>query len=127
MLLNYGRGRAEQFRVNPTFGSALNFVPPLFLIYLITLPVVWNITFLGRWQHVPAYYSLPLAFYALVSVLQGIALVPRSGFVRSLCAVQVIVLTHILYGFGFLRGLFTQLKKPGEKPATAVSLEILSP
>jgi len=30
MLLTYGRGRAEQFRVTPTFGSALNFVPPLF-------------------------------------------------------------------------------------------------
>ena len=29
--MTYGRGRAEQFRLHPTPGSALNFVPPLFL------------------------------------------------------------------------------------------------
>ena len=40
MLLNYGRGRAEQFRVNPTLGSAPNFVPPLFRVYLLALPVL---------------------------------------------------------------------------------------
>ena len=34
MLLNYGRGRAEQFRLHPTPGSALNFAPPLFCLYL---------------------------------------------------------------------------------------------
>jgi cellulose synthase/poly-beta-1,6-N-acetylglucosamine synthase-like glycosyltransferase len=127
MLLNYGRGRAEQFRVNPTVGSALNFVPPLFLVYLLTLAVVWNITFATRLKHVPGYYSLPLAFYALVLILQGIVLARHRGFVRSMCAVPLIVLTHLLYGVGFLRGLFTQLMKPGEKPTTAVSLEILSP
>src|SRR5207302_3883643 len=30
MLMTYGRGRAEQFRLHPTPGSILNFVPPLF-------------------------------------------------------------------------------------------------
>ena len=34
MLLTYGRGRAEQFRLHPTARSALNFVPPLFCLYL---------------------------------------------------------------------------------------------
>src|SRR5882724_3083942 len=37
MLLNYGRGRAEQFRLNPTLGSAPNFVPPLFCVYLLAV------------------------------------------------------------------------------------------
>jgi glycosyltransferase involved in cell wall biosynthesis len=32
MLFNYGRGRAEQFRLHPTPGSILNFVPPLFCL-----------------------------------------------------------------------------------------------
>ena len=31
MLMNYGRGRAEQFRLHPTPGSAMNFVPPVFV------------------------------------------------------------------------------------------------
>ena len=38
MLLNYGRGRAEQFRLHPTIGSAPNFVPPLFCLYLLAWP-----------------------------------------------------------------------------------------
>jgi len=37
MLRTYGRGRAEQFRSHPTPGSALNFVPPLFCLYLVVL------------------------------------------------------------------------------------------
>src|SRR6185503_133113 len=40
MLLTYGRGRAEQFRLHPTPGSALNFVPPLFVLYLALIPVL---------------------------------------------------------------------------------------
>ena len=43
MLMTYGRGRAEQFRVHPTFGSALNFVPPLFCVFLIALPFLGKI------------------------------------------------------------------------------------
>ena len=38
MLMNYGRGRAEQFRLTPTPGSILNFIPPAFCIYLVLLP-----------------------------------------------------------------------------------------
>jgi glycosyltransferase involved in cell wall biosynthesis len=38
MLLSYGRGRAEQFRLHPTLRSAPNFVPPLFCLYLVALP-----------------------------------------------------------------------------------------
>src|SRR5213075_1736262 len=37
MLKTYGRGRAEQFRLHPTPGSALNFAPPLFCLYLVLL------------------------------------------------------------------------------------------
>src|SRR5437588_3281188 len=34
MLLTYGRGRAEQFRLHPTFRSALSFAPPPFDLQL---------------------------------------------------------------------------------------------
>ena len=47
MLMTYGRGRAEQFRVHPTFGSALNFVPPLFCLYLLALPFLLALTPIG--------------------------------------------------------------------------------
>jgi len=58
MLMTYGRGRAEQFRRHPTPGSALNFAPPLFCLYLLALLPLWWLTPLGK-------LSLwPLAGYA---------------------------------------------------------------
>ncbi len=124
MLRTYGRGRAEQFRATPSFGSALNFVPPLFLVYLLTLPVVWALTFVPAaiWQR--DVYQLPLLIYGMAVLLQVIALIPSGGAVRGLCAMPLIVLTHLLYGFGFWHGLFTRLKPPGEKSTVPVQLEI---
>ena len=48
MLMTYGRGRAEQFRLHPTPGSALNFVPPLFCLYLLALPFLLLLTSAGE-------------------------------------------------------------------------------
>jgi len=118
MLVNYGRGRAEQFREFPTFGSALNFVPPGFVVYLLLyVPLRF---WLGNWARAP------LAVYALVVLLQGLALVPRGGVVRSLCALPLIFLTHVLYGLGFWWGLFTKLKLAGERSKEPVKVEIIS-
>jgi succinoglycan biosynthesis protein ExoA len=117
MLMTYGRGRAEQFRETPTLGSALNFVPPLFLVYLLLLiPVL-------KWKG--AIFLWPLIFYIAAVLIQG-AVLTRTGKIReSVQAIPLIVLTHILYGFGFWRGLFTTLKP--KSPSTAeVSLEVLS-
>lgn len=115
MLMTYGRGRAEQFRETPTLGSVMNFVPPGFLIYLLAL--VPLVIFLGAWT------LWPLALYSLLVWLQTLALMPRGGVARSLGASPLIVLTHILYGFGFWRGLFTKLKPPGERANVPVKLE----
>jgi succinoglycan biosynthesis protein ExoA len=115
MLLNYGRGRAEQFRVTPTFGSALNFVPPGFLVYLVALPAL--VMFGGRLSLVP------LALYALAVFLQTLVLLPPDCVVRSMGVLPLIVVTHVLYGFGFWHGLFTRLKAPGERSNVPVNLE----
>ncbi|MGH7951124.1 MAG: glycosyltransferase [Limisphaerales bacterium] len=115
MLMTYGRGRAEQFRAHPTFGSTLNFVPPLFCIYLVALP------FLGKIG------LAALGIYALAVLAQAIALMPRGGILRSLAAVPFIALTHLLYGLGFWRGLFTRLKAGGKRPEIPVTLETIEP
>jgi len=111
MLMTYGRGRAEQFREYPTFGSALNFAPPLFCVYLVVLP------FLG-WVGL-----IPLAFYALALLVQTAFLMARGGFVRSLCALPLMALSHLLYGIGFWTGLFTRLKPDGGRSDGPVTLE----
>ena len=127
MLLNYGRGRAEQFRLNPTWGSALNFVPPLFCLYLLLLPwlrlVIQSSTSKVQGSKLVV---LPLFAYALVVVAQTGYSAVRKGIGRSLAAMPLMVLTHLLYGLGFWRGLFTRLKKPGDRPATEVTLERIS-
>jgi succinoglycan biosynthesis protein ExoA len=121
MLQTYGRGRAEQFRVNPTFGSAMNFVPPIFLIYLVLLaPMIF------LWG--PLVLVL-LALYVLLVIGQVAAMASRGGIIPSLVAAPLILLTHVLYGFGFWRGLFTNLKHsadPPDRPRTNVELERLS-
>ena len=111
MLMTYGRGRAEQFRVLPTIGSAPNFVPPLFCVYLATF---WLFGWLG---------AVPLALYVLLVLLQTAALVPRGGLLRSLCAMPLLVFPHVFYGIGFWRGLFTKLNTAATRAATPVELE----
>ena len=116
MLMTYGRGRAEQFRLHPTPGSALNFVPPAFCVYLVgLLPVSWWVGWIA--------FS-PLALYALAVLLQAAALLAGGArFLPVLGAIPLIVLTHILYGFGFWKGLFTTLKPDGQRPEVKVVLE----
>jgi succinoglycan biosynthesis protein ExoA len=117
MLMTYGRGRAEQFRLHPTPGSALNFVPPLFCLYLVALPLLLALTSIGKWCLVP------LAFYVLAVLLQAMVLAAGGRVLQSVAAIPLIVATHILYGLGFWRGLFTTLKPRGQQPPPTVVLE----
>jgi hypothetical protein len=117
MLMTYGRGRAEQFRVHPTPGSVLNFVPPLFCVYLLTLPFLLALPSIGK------ACLLPLACYILAVLAQALVLALGGQLFQSLAAIPLIVLTHILYGLGFWRGLFTALRRPGQRAPGQVLLE----
>jgi len=119
MLFTYGRGRAEQFRLHPTPGSALNFVPPLFCVYLAAAPLLM-LTF-G-----PIVFA-PLVFYLLAVMAQTAFSTAAKGFFRSLLASPLLVASHVFYGLGFWRGLFTKLKPPGERPVIEVNLETVQP
>jgi cellulose synthase/poly-beta-1,6-N-acetylglucosamine synthase-like glycosyltransferase len=118
MLFTYGRGRAEQFRLHPTSGSALNFVPPLFCLYLVAAPLL--ALALG-----PIVFA-PLALYLLALMGQTAVSMVSKGFFHSLLAAPLLAAPHIFYGLGFWRGLFTRLKPPGKTPATEVNLETVS-
>ena len=117
MLMTYGRGRAEQFRLHPTPGSTLNFVPPVFCLYLVALPFVLVLTTLG------VICLVPLMLYAIAVLVQAVVLAVGGPVPQSLAAIPLIVLTHILYGLGFWRGLFTPLRPPGERPPGQVEVE----
>ena len=124
MLMNYGRGRAEQFRLHPTLGSAPNFVPPLFLLYLVLTPFL------------PPLLLAPLALYAAAVLVQALASVAAdvrrlrsnaecsqsllTSAATGVRVVPLIVVSHSFYGLGFWKGLFTrpQPKSPEQVPVT---------
>jgi succinoglycan biosynthesis protein ExoA len=127
MLRTYGRGRAEQFRLQPTPGSALNFVPPLFSLYLAGLAAL---EILGAGKIPPwllAGLALPLGFYLLAVFGQTAASIFSAGLIRAAAAVPLLVASHLFYGFGFWRGLFTKLNTGGNSPRPEVVLEKLTP
>jgi succinoglycan biosynthesis protein ExoA len=141
MLLNYGRGRAEQFRLHPTVHSAPNFVPPLFCLYLLALPILWMLPvpfqdnsptphhmakLMFLWLVARSYSLIPLGLYGMAMLAQATLLAAQGGVVRSLCAIPLTVLTHLGYGVGFARGLFTRLQSSPDRPKTQVVLETIS-
>ena len=127
MLITYGRGRAEQFRLNPTFGSALNFVPPLFCVYLLSLIILELLPLGNSVAPLKCFAAAPLAVYFLAIILQTLALMPAGGMVRSLLAMPLLVASHIFYGLGFWRGLFTKFNREGNDVAVEVILENIQP
>jgi hypothetical protein len=45
------------------------------------------------------------------------------GFLRGVLSMPLVIASHIFYGLGFWRGLFTKLRAPGDRPATDVQLD----
>ncbi len=122
MLMTYGRGRAEQFRLHPTAGSVLNFVPPAFVLYLVILLLVWIVRpSLGQ------LVALPLGLYAIALLGQTLLLIAGGGLSASLAAMPLMGLSHVLYGCGFWRGLFTRLQPAAKRAAVSVEIEIVKP
>jgi hypothetical protein len=112
MLVNYGRGRAEQVRLHPTWGSLPNFVPPFFLLYLVALPALGAISLFSL---------LPLPVYFVALLIQAIVLKTRLSWIPEVMA--LVFLSHILYGFGFLRGLFTRPKPVSARVSAEIHVE----
>jgi succinoglycan biosynthesis protein ExoA len=111
MLKTYGRGRAEQFRLHPTANSIANFVPPLFVVYLLALGFL------------PRFCLWPLAGYGVAVLLQALAVVPLKKLFWVPGVMGLIFLSHILYGIGFWRGCFTRPQSPTPALAAEIKLE----
>jgi succinoglycan biosynthesis protein ExoA len=128
MLRTYGRGRAEQFRSHPTWGSAPNFVPPVFCLYLVALLVFSVIPVSDSVAPFKLWSAAPLAIYGFAIVLQTLASIPDHGVIRSLLALPLLVASHVFYGLGFWSGLFTRFHKGRDHngPQIKVDLETIA-
>jgi len=111
MLMNYGRGRAEQVRLHPTLGSAPNFVPPVFCLFLLALPFLPPVCF---WV---------LALYGAAVFLQALAVLSSRKILWFPAIMALIFLSHVLYGLGFWRGCLTKPKPPAAAVSASVKLE----
>jgi succinoglycan biosynthesis protein ExoA len=111
MLFNYGRGRAEQFRVYPTIRSAPNFVPPLFCLFLALLPIL------------PRICCWMLAVYGVAVVSQALVVLPLKKLHWLPAFAGLILTSHLLYGLGFWRGCWKKLKPPSAATSAEVKLE----
>jgi hypothetical protein len=114
MLLFYGGGRAHQLRLHPTPTSLLNFIPPLFCLYLLAL---LGLPLVARWTAAWPGLLLPLAAYLLAVTAQTMVAV-RSQPAMALRVFPLIILTNLLYGVGFWRGLLSKIPAP---PATSLT------
>jgi succinoglycan biosynthesis protein ExoA len=113
MLMTYGRGRAEQVRLHPTLHSVPNLVPALFLLYLLATPFL------------PRVLLFPLPLYVLAVLIQALILLPPRKWLWSVHLMGLILMTHVFYGFGFLRGCFTKPRPPAKEISAEVKLEKL--
>ena len=138
MLKNYGRGRAEQFRLHPTSGSILNLAPPALVVYSIMAPFIFLISSLVHRAidrtDLFLLVNSPLPIYFLITFFSAIQTrrFPTSpgatddgGFYMGALRMQrLIMYCHYGYGEGFLRGLRTSLKPAEERPEIEVKLEV---
>jgi hypothetical protein len=111
MLLNYGRGRAEQFRLHPTIRSAPNFVPPLFCVYLALFPFLPEVLW---WGMVP---------YCVVLIVYTFAMLPWKKKHWFPIINLLTSLSHVFYGLGFWWGCLTKPKPPSAAVSEEVKLE----
>lgn len=110
-LFGYGRGRGRQTLIGGISGCAA-FVPPLFLIYLLSLPFL----------HDPVYY-LPLLCYFITAAFSAIYGCSRAGKTNLAPIVWCLyAVLHLAYGSGILWELLTYPVRKTEKPAGEVVL-----
>jgi len=120
MLLFYGGGRAHQFRLHPTVNSVVNFIPPLFCLYLLALPFLPLLAFSSN---LTTLLLLPLLLYALAVLVQTICVATRAKLWLAAWALPLMVLTNMLYGLGFWRGLIISIPPPPRAPESDIRFE----
>jgi hypothetical protein len=74
----------------------------------------------------PLFMLWPLVLYGAAIALQGIALlITRKRPVITLITLPLIVVTHVIYGLGFWRGLFTRPSPPPPSVRESIQLELV--
>jgi glycosyltransferase involved in cell wall biosynthesis len=116
-IFRYGQGRSEQFFISPNIPDLQNFVPILFIFYLLLLPLRFSVVF-----------SIPIAIYSILSFIESlyICIKHRQGILIFLSLPLAIFFTHLSYGFGQIFGLFKMFfigKKIEAGPVSVITVK----
>ena len=115
-LFGYGRGRAQQILLGGGSGIA-SFVPVLFLLYLLSLPLV----------HRPVYY-LPLLCYLIVVLFGTFRAAVTSGKTGPAFLLPLLFpVLHLSYGAGLLYGLAVYGVGKRVRPTGEVTVKRIKP
>lgn len=93
-MFSYGRGRAQQTLIAGS-GPIIGFIPLLFLIYLVLLPI----------GLLTPLYIIPLCAYIVLDICFTMIAMTSSGFVSGSLLLFLFPLMHISNGYGLLFGL----------------------
>ncbi len=102
----YGRGRAEQVLTFFSSGDIVNFIPALFVMYLVFI----NVSRYGGILNMPLY--LYLALTATFSIKAAVDLRNIPSFFIFLFEFPMV---HVAYGCGFIYGFFKHIVSRGKK------------
>lgn len=113
-FFGYGRGRGEQTRIAGV-RSVVDFLPTVFLIYLLLLPV-------APWA--PCF--LPAALYGAAVMVSALSGAVRSRLYAALPWLVVLYPTlHLCYGAGLLKGLLTPRFRSEAGETAAVTIRCI--
>ena len=105
MFFRYGRGRGEQVRRHPGWGSVLNFAPALFVLWLAVLAGLGAA--FGSWgESWRSPITWPLWLYAALLASLSLKIAYSLGIVAGVLAAPLAWLAHCAYGIGLWKGLF---------------------
>jgi succinoglycan biosynthesis protein ExoA len=115
MLYRYGRGRGEQVRLYPSKGSLLNFVPALFVIFVLGCSLIGLLP-----ESLRLFFWIPIVAYILLSIRWGLGRSRESGTAMGICSIPFLPIAHIAYGLGLWKGLIMgpQVTDKGKRDLT---------
>lgn len=114
-FFGYGRGRGEQTRIAGV-RSVVDFLPSLFLAYLLMLPLLpWRAAL------------LPLGVYGLAVIVSALAGVSGRLLPAILWLMVLYPALHLCYGFGFARGLAAPRFVRNSGGGAGISIRLVKP
>ena len=122
-MSTYGRGRADQFRFQPSSFNLSLLVPPCFAVYLTAfIPVLFLLH--GGWQS--AVWSAPIILHLLMNLVFSLEAAVRGRNILMIFILPLLfMIVHFCYGLGLIAGMMPGNRKKKPNPLARIDHESL--